>query len=150
MKPCDFFGIPVEVEEKATREWYETALEWDCDCGDCRNFLALAKQKKLPHPVQELLSRLSIPPEMATYVCELCPTERGHLYEFSYRICGRILEEQKDNYHPYPWGSVRCWHEDYPYGAPGFPAPHFDLSFCAELEWILNESEEGEPNESEE
>ena len=28
---------------------------------------------------------------------------------------------------------VRCCHEPYPYGAPGFPEPHFDLEFWVRL-----------------
>ncbi|MBE6955233.1 MAG: hypothetical protein E7449_04905 [Ruminococcaceae bacterium] len=36
-------------------------------------------------------------------------------------------------------GSVRCSHESYPYGAPGFPEPHFDLEFSLKLPWILEE-----------
>ena len=28
---------------------------------------------------------------------------------------------------------VKCCHEPYPYGAPDFPEPHFDLEFYATL-----------------
>lgn len=58
MKKRDLFGYQVEIDESATRKWYENAEEWGCDCGD-----------------------------------------------------------------------VYCRHETYPYGAPGFPTPHFDLEF---------------------
>ena len=34
------------------------------------------------------------------------------------------------------WG---CCHEPYPYGAPDFPEPHFDLEFYATLPWVLGE-----------
>lgn len=66
------------MDRDATREWYEKAEGWSCSCGDCRNFLALARKRKLPEPVLSLLDSLGIPP---------------------------------------------------PYGAPGFPKPHFDLGF---------------------
>ena len=39
------------------------------------------------------------------------------------------------------WGEVRCCHEPYPYGAPDFPAPHFDLEFWVTLPWILDNKE---------
>ncbi len=39
----DLFGFQVEIEQAATKEWYDKADEWGCDCGDCRYFVALAK-----------------------------------------------------------------------------------------------------------
>lgn len=38
------------------------------------------------------------------------------------------------------WGEARCCHEIYPYGAPDFPTPHFDLEFWVHLPWILKYS----------
>jgi succinate dehydrogenase/fumarate reductase flavoprotein subunit len=35
--------------------------------------------------------------------------------------------------------TYRCCHETYPYGAPGFPEPHFDLEFYAVLPWVTEE-----------
>ena len=37
------------------------------------------------------------------------------------------------------WGESYCCHEPYPYGAPGFPEPHFDLEFWVTLPWVLDE-----------
>lgn len=144
-----FFGVPVVVEEAATHKWYANASQWGCDCGHCRNFLALAEQKALPAPILELLSGLGIPPEKATYVCELYPTEQGHCYEFSYRVAGTMPEDREMDFVRYEWGEGRCCHDPYPYGAPDFPEPHFDVAFVLELPWVLEESEEGGANESE-
>lgn len=135
MDRCELFGYRVEVDMKATRDWYRNAGEWGCECGHCRNFLNLAKSRKLPVSVMEILDRLGIPPEKATYVCELYTDNAGIHYQFSYRIAGSILAEPENN------GTVnaRCCHEPYPYGAPGFPLPHFDLEFYEVLPWTLNE-----------
>ena len=134
MDRCELFGYRVEVDMKATRDWYRNAGEWGCECGHCRNFLNLAKSRKLPVSVMEILDRLGIPPEKATYVCELYTDNAGIHYQFSYRIAGSILAEPENN------GTVnaRCCHEPYPYGAPGFPLPHFDLEFYEVLPWTLN------------
>lgn len=35
---------------------------------------------------------------------------------------------------------VHCCHDPYPYGAPNFPEPHFDLEFYATLPWVLDEA----------
>ena len=64
-------GYTVEVDEPATRAWYAQAGDWGCDCGHCRNFLALAKERRLPEELLNILDGLGIPPEKATYVCEL-------------------------------------------------------------------------------
>ena len=64
-------GYTVEVDGPATRAWYAQAEEWSCTCGHCRNFLALAKERRLPEELLEILDGLGIPPEKATYVCEL-------------------------------------------------------------------------------
>lgn len=83
-----FFGFEVEIDQESTRRWYATAEEWGCDCGDCRNFLALAHEKRLPSFVLEPLDKLGIPPEKATYVCQMYPDGDGQHYQFSYRITG--------------------------------------------------------------
>lgn len=133
MREYLFFGFRTTVDDAAVRAWYAQAGEWGCECGCCRNFLALARARQLPAPVLETLDRLGIPPEKATYVCELCPEGDGHLYQVSYRIAGRILSNSET-------ASIgRCWHDPYPYGAPNFPEPHFDLEFDLPLPWVLNE-----------
>jgi hypothetical protein len=71
--------------------------------------------------------KLGIPPEKATYVCHIYADGDGHHYQFSYRIVGNILGGEV------AMGFSRCCHEPYPYGAPGFPEPHFDLEFWMTL-----------------
>ena len=53
MDRCELFGYRVEVDMKATRDWYRNAGEWGCECGHCRNFLNLAKSRKLPISVSK-------------------------------------------------------------------------------------------------
>ena len=139
MTEYDFFGFQVEIDEEATRSWYAQADEWGCECGDCRNFLKIAHERALPAPLLEILDGLGIPLEKATYVCMLYNNESGYLYELSYRLAGRILsgDEMRD-YLESDWGTARCWHEPYPYGAPGFPEPHFDIDFTTVLPWVLD------------
>ena len=133
------FGIPVEIDEAATAKWYSKQEPWGCECGDCRNILELSRQNKLPKPVHAILNELKIAADKATYVYEILSKDDGHLYQFSYRIAGRILNEDAANSAVEDWGEVRCCHEPYPYGAPGFPTPHFDLEFWVTLPWVLNE-----------
>lgn len=116
-------GSLVEIDEKATLAWYESAVPWGCECGDCRKFVSLAEQGQLPCEVTELLDALHIPAAKATYVSLFYED----LYQFSYRIAGQILKQGPEG------GSVLCGHETYPYGAPGFPEPHFDLEFFLKL-----------------
>lgn len=138
MPEYHFYNLLFEADEQAARDWYAKFEGWDCTCGHCRNFLALAHARMLPAPVLDILDRLGIPPEQATYVCELSPEGDGHLYQFSYRIPGRVLSGDgaavlQD------WGRACCCHEPYPYAAPGFPPPHFDLEFYVSLPWVLEE-----------
>ena len=133
MKEFDLFGFQVEINEPATREWYEKADEWNCECEDCRHFIDLAKKKELPIPVLEILEQFGIVPEKATYVCEMITEEHKVLYQFSYRMAGTIVKERKDGAKDFGWGEVYCGHEPYPHGAPGFPEPHFDLEFWVRL-----------------
>ena len=128
----DLFGFQVEIDEIATKEWYDKANEWSCECRDCRHFVALAKKKELPFAVLEILEQLGIAPEKVTYVCEIVTEEHKVLYQFSYRIVGNILKEREDTKN-LGWGEAYCGHEPYPYGAPGFPTPHFDLEFWMRL-----------------
>lgn len=77
--------------------------------------------------------KLGIPPEKATYVCQIYPDGDGQHYQFSYRIAGNILSGEAAT------GAGRCCHEPYPYGAQEFPEPHFDLEFWVTLPWVLDE-----------
>ena len=133
MKEHILFGFQVEIDEMATREWYEKADEWGCECEDCRHFIDLAKKKELPVPVMEILGQFGIVPEKATYVCEMITEEHKVLYQFSYRMAGTIVKERIDGTKDLGWGEVYCGHEPYPHGAPGFPKPHFDLEFWVRL-----------------
>jgi len=130
----EFAGYQVEIDRTATHNWYADFGGWACECGHCRNFLALARRRELPNFVLHLLDDLGIPPEKATYVCEMYHDDAGLLYQFSYRLSGTILAEPQK-----PEEKVRCCHEPYPYGAPDFPQPHFDLEFWVTLPWILHE-----------
>ena len=66
MKRLSWAGYTVEVDQEATRNWYARAEDWGCDCGHCRNFLALAKERKLPEEILGCLDELGIPPEKCT------------------------------------------------------------------------------------
>lgn len=129
MKEYNLFGFQVEVDEVATKEWYDKADEWGCECGDCRHFVALAKKRELPSAVIEVLEQFGIAPEKATYVCEMNKEEQQSLYQFSYRMVGNILKERDGATKAFGKVEAYCGHEPYPYGAPGFPTPHFDLEF---------------------
>lgn len=130
----NLFGFLVEIDETCTQNWYAGAEEWDCDCGDCRSFIALAHKRHLPADMLEALDELGIPPEKATYVCMLYSDGDGQHYQCSYRIAGSILSEAADTK-----GAGQCCHEPYPYGAPGFPEPHFDLEFRLTLSGASDE-----------
>ena len=139
MTERDLFGFRVEIDEEATRAWYAQADEWDCDCGDCRNFLKLAQDRTLPTPVLEILDGLDIPPEKSTDVCEYGPEEGGRHYGLCYRIAGKILSSDEQRHSAQlDWGRGGCFHDTYP-GAPGFPEPNFDLYFSLVLPWVLDE-----------
>ena len=133
MKELDLFGFQVEIDEAATKEWYDNADEWGCDCGDCRYFVALAKKREMHSVVLEVLDQFGIAPQKATYVCEMTTEDYWILYQFSYRMVGNILKERDGKALNLGKVEVRCCHEPYPYGAPGFPEPHFDLEFWVRL-----------------
>ena len=141
MKQQTLWGIPVEIDESATAQWYTRQEPWGCDCNDCRNFIDLSRQNKLPKAAHTILNKMNIAADKATYVCEIMPQDHGHLYQFSYRISGNILNEDAANNSIEDWGEVRCCHEIYPYGAPDFPTPHFDLEFWITLPWVLDDAE---------
>ena len=131
MQDHSLWGSRIDADLPATQRWYQQSPYWNCNCGHCRNFLNLARKRALPAPILETLAQLGIPPEKATYVCQIYPDGENYLYQFSYRIAGTIRQDgpavSQD------WGEGRCCHEPYPHGAPEFPQPHFDLEFWATL-----------------
>ena len=159
MTRFSWFGYEAEVDEQTVRSWYAQADEWGCTCGHCRNFLALARERKLPGELLSILDSLSILPEKATYVCELYHDEswreKGLLYELCWRLPGQILdkpagEDCGPNWGPavkFPWGDIALGHEGDPCSeAENLPKPNFDLICTMYLPWGLDEPVDG-PNE---
>lgn len=134
MTHYSLLNCEIEVDEVKTQQWYAQAEDWGCDCQFCVNFLETAKQSQLPAMVLDLLSIFAIPPEKATYVCCLNTDREKPLYQFSYRIAGNILKSSPSA----TVGAAGFCHETYPYGAPGFPEPHFDLEFIVRLPWVMH------------
>ena len=135
MEKINLCNYQVEIDREATARWYKDSDGWGCECGHCRNFLKLAKTKQLPSYITQILGELDLSPEKATYVGELYTDDRGILYQFSYRIAGTIIEGPKvENVE-----EGHCCYDPYPYGAPNFPEPHFDLEFFVRLPWVLEE-----------
>ena len=143
MSKTELFGFEVEIYRDLNEKWYSTSSGWACSCGHCRNFLTLAHDKKLPSDILESLYAIGISPHQATYVCEMYPDGDKFMYQFSYRISGMINSEDLSVHKKYDWGDVRFCHEPYPYGAPDFPVPNFDLEFWVPLPWILDEDPDG-------
>ena len=159
MAQLSWYGYTVEVDEAATRDHYARAGEWGCTCGHCRSFLALARARRLPREILAILDRLRIPPEKATYVCELYHDadwlEKGLLYEVQWRVAGTVVKrpESKEN-EGTEWGPpvrlpqfcLMLGHETFPV-EPEFPAPHFDLDVSLYLPWALDEPLDGPKKE---
>ena len=137
MQELELFGYLVELDLEATRKWYSQTDAWGCSCGHWRNYLEHAKRKTLPGAVSAALKELDIPAEKATYVSELYTDKDGVHYQFSYRLARTLLAAPSQEVP----ALGRCCHEPYPYGAPGFPEPHFDLEFWVTLPWILEEAD---------
>ena len=112
MTRFSWYGYGAQVDGRATRDCYERAGAWDCSCGHCRNFLALARARRLPGELLAILDSLSIPPEKATYVCELYHEadwrERGLLYEISWRIAGSVVKSRRAGKTKAPPGGRLC------------------------------------------
>lgn len=128
----------VEVDEEATRAWYEQAEEWDCTCGHCRNFVLLVREGQLPEELLALLDKLGVPPEKASYVCELYEKEEKLYYQVNYRMAGRVLEGPESGSIPFGGLELSCGREAAPGPTDNFPEPYFDLMFFLWLPWIDN------------
>ena len=133
MNKYNLFDYEVEIDEGATKEWYANSEGWDCPCEDCKHFISLAKKRELPAIILDTLAQFDIPPEKATYVCSITEVDDEVLYEISYRIAGNILKEKFLDTEGGDSGEAYCGHNPYPYGAPEFPEPHFDLEFWVYL-----------------
>ena len=129
LEKCRLLNCEVELDREQTAQWYMEAEDWGCECAGCSNFLEVARRGLFPSYLSDVLKALHIPATKATYVCLL---DGKHLYQFSYRVAGNILfalDEWEQDGH--------CCHETYPYGAPDFPTPHFDIEFFLELPDVL-------------
>jgi len=132
-------SVSTEVDEAAVRQWYGAAPQWNCACGHCRNFVELARRRALPDALLELLDRLSVPPEKASYVCELYDKDGRLFYEAAYRLAGRVLSGPERSTVPFGDIEILCGRETAPGTAERFPEPYFDLECYLWLPWALDE-----------
>ena len=131
-------GYQVEVDEETTRAYYSDSIEWECTCGHCRNFVLLAQERRLPVDILALLDKLSIPPEKASYVCELYDKDEKIYYQVNYRLAGRVLEGPEKAASSLGETGLLCGRETAPGSADDFPEPFFDLMYFFWLPWIDN------------
>ena len=118
----------IVFDKEATSDWYQKYKGWDCSCADCQNFLTMVRKGKLPGAVTQMLQTFGLPADKPTYICKLYSSGESQLYQFNYRVAGKILNG------PAPCeavnffrGSAMFGYDPYPWRAPGFPAPCFDL-----------------------
>ena len=131
-------GYQVEVDEETTRAYYSDSIEWECTCGHCRNFVLLAQERRLPVDILALLDKLDIPPEKASYVCELYDKDEKIYYQVNYRLAGRVLEGPEKAASSLGETGLLCGRETAPGSADDFPEPFFDLMYFLWLPWIDN------------
>ena len=131
-------GYQVEVDEETTRAYYSDSIEWECPCGHCRNFVLLAQERRLPVDILALLDKLDIPPEKASYVCELYDKDEKIYYQVNYRLAGRVLEGPEKAASSLGETGLLCGRETAPGSADDFPEPFFDLMYFLWLPWIDN------------
>ncbi len=132
-------GWKLEVDEEATRRWYQTAEDWDCGCGHCRNFLAQG-DAAFPEELRACLSAMGVLPAKASYVCQMDHEGERNLYQIQYPLVGRILERGPES------KEVRILTPDErsePDGAEGFPQPRIELELWLWLPWVLHEPQQG-------
>ena len=133
-----WFGYEVEADETATAAWYAQAEDWGCACGHCRNFLALARERRLPEEILAILDSLRIPPEKATNVCDYDSQGEKRVYVVAYRLAGWLLTDFEHGPVQMEWGLVFCGEEINPTVAKDFPKPYFDLTLDLWLPWVLD------------
>ena len=135
MMEVNIRGWRLEVDEEATRRWYQQAENWGCDCGHCRNFLALGREA-IDEEFWPLFDQLGILPEKASYICQIDQEDGDHLYQAQYPLAGRILEQGQEQ------DDLRILtpeEREEPDGAEGFPEPRLELELWAWLPWVLEE-----------
>jgi len=141
-----WLGLDMDLDVETIRRWYATGPVWDCSCGHCRNFVALAREGRLPTDVCVFLEDLGIPLEKATYVCELYHEGEHLLYQVFYRLAGRLPPDTAQR-KTTSWGSVELANSLEPSTAEDFPPPWFDLELDLWLPWVLDEPIDGNPME---
>lgn len=132
-------GWKLEVDEEATRRWYQAAADWDCACGHCRNFVAQG-DASFPEEIRTQLAALGVQPTKASYVCQMDQNGEQHLYQIQYPLVGRVLEKGPEtDYFRVLTPDERIE----PDGAEDFPQPRMDLELWLWLPWVLNEPQKG-------
>ncbi len=133
MEKYEFGDFQVEIDEEATQAWYEKSEEWDCTCGHCRNFVLLAKERRLPAELLELLDKLCVFPAKPAYVCQMDEKDGKLLYQLTYCLPGRVIQGPAQGSAPFPWGEVNFERESAPHETPA--GEYFDMNLFLWLPW---------------
>lgn len=125
----------VDFDAKETNNWYQIYNGWGCNCVHCQNFLTYLSTHKLPNDLMEILTDFGAIATKPTYVCMLAPTTKGALYQFNFRIVGKVLNDPSfcDSIQ-FDWGCLSCGIDNDPSCAPNFIQPYFDVMIFLEIE----------------
>ena len=135
----------LEVYIDKTREFYNKDTEV-CNCLYCKNYVEAYKYLKTS--VSDIFNKLGIHPAKPANLSEFPTEEAGtRLYIGNYHLVGRVLEGELctfSNFNEMNTFEIENFtfgfSEDLEFVPEGFPPPVLQLSFNANIPWVLKEN----------
>lgn len=137
----------LEADIDKTREFYNKDIVV-CDCLYCINYVESCKYLKTT--VSDIFNKLGINPTKPAHLSEFPAEEVGtRIYIGEYHLVGKVLEGklctfsnfnemntfEKENF-------TAGFSEDLEFVPEGFPTPVLQLSYVANIPWVLSENPE--------
>ena len=135
----------VEVDLAMTQEFYSKDREM-CNCLYCKNYVEASKVIKTS--VSDIFNKLGIVPIKPAELSQFPAAEvRTRLYIGNYHFVGRVLEGElctRSNFNEMNTFKVENFtfgfSKDLEFVPEGFPSPVLQLSFEANIPWVLKEN----------
>lgn len=126
-------GYTVSIDVERTKNYYSKALEYNCPCSGCHNFLAAID--KIPEEFAQTLERMGVDIRKLMRVSALTKEENGEvLYDCIFRVVGTMRKQDITG----PDSFIQFSDKDF-YPCNDFPDPCVEASFIVSLPWVIEE-----------
>ncbi len=130
----------LDIDVDATSKYYVNAVEYECPCGGCNNFMVAVEQMSID--LKQQLSNFGVAHRKLIRVSVLYCQENMITYDCTFRVVGTMTKQLPTEIRNDSTDSPFSFRNDrqFFYPCDDFPEPCIQASFVVSLPWVIDET----------